>query len=51
MTEVGQANESFMRHSAGENTARIKCKTKHGSAFAIKERLNDWFGFAGAFQR
>jgi hypothetical protein len=51
MTEVGQANESSMRHPDGENTAQTKCKTKHGSALAIKERLNDWFGFAWAFQK
>ena len=39
MTEVGQANESSMRHSAGQNTDQTK------------ERLNDWFGFAWAFQK
>jgi hypothetical protein len=38
MTEVRQANDSSMRHSAGENTA-------------TKERLNDWFRFTGAFQK
>ena len=51
MTEVRQASEASMRHSAGENTAQTKCKTKHGSALAIEERLNDWFGFAWAFRK
>src|SRR5215469_12224727 len=51
MTEVGQANESSMRHSDGENTAQSNCKTKQGSALAIKERLNNWLGFACAFQK
>jgi predicted sugar kinase len=51
MTEVGQANRSSMRHSPRENIAQTKYKTKHGSALAINERLNDWVGFAGAFQR
>jgi len=51
MTEVGQANESSMRNSDGENTARTKNKTKHGGALAIKERLHDWFGFAWACQK
>ena len=39
MTEVEQANESSMRPSAEQNTAQTK------------ERLNDWFGFAWAFQK
>ena len=38
MTKAGQANESSMRHSAGESTV-------------TEERLNDWFGFAWAFQK
>ena len=50
MTEVGQASECFMRHWAGENIAQT-CKTNHRSALAIKERLNQWFGFAWAFQK
>ena len=39
MSEVGQASESTMRHSAEQNAAQTK------------ERLNDWFGFAWAFQK
>ena len=39
MTEVGQANESSMRHLAGQNNA------------LTKERFDDWFGFAWALQK
>ena len=39
------------RRSDGENTAQTKCKTKHGSALAFKQRLSDWVGSAWAFQK
>ena len=39
------------RRSDKENTAQTKCKAKHGSALAFKERLNDWFRSAWAFQK
>ena len=39
MTEVGQANESSMRHSAGPNAVQTKA------------RLNDWFGLAWALRK
>ena len=39
------------RRSDGENTAQTKCKTKHGSALAFKERLHDWSGSAWAFKK
>ena len=51
MAEVGQAREASIRQSAGENTAQTKCKTRHGSALAIEERLSDWFVFAWALQK
>ena len=38
------------QRSDGENTAQTKCKTKHGSALAFKQRLSDWVGSAWAFK-